>query len=99
MSDQLSMFPPAISENSRSATSSPALVAGRSRSASPDGPMTDLFGRQAVPARRSARPASARNARNAKAACLCGALDELALQYAQFAVMHGLPTPATYGRK
>jgi hypothetical protein len=30
---------------------------------------------------------------------LSGALDELATRYAQIAATHGLPTPATYGRK
>ena len=78
---------------------SPALEAGLTDSGSPDGPTTDLFGRQAVPAHRSALRGDRLTAQRAKAACLCGALDELATQYAQTAAMRGLPMPATYGRK
>ena len=84
---------------SSSTTSSRASAAGRSRSISPAGPATDLFGRPAVPARRSAPPERPEDVRAAKAATLCGALDELASQYARLAATHGLPTPATYGRR
>ena len=76
---------------------SPALEAGRSLSTSPDG-TTDLFGPALAPARRSRQPASALRVRRAMAETLCGALDELASQYALSAATHGLPTPGTFGR-
>ena len=86
-------------KDSNKSTCSPASADGPARSGSRDGPTVDLFGRQAAPALLSASPANSKSARNAKASCLCGALDELARQYARLAVTHGLPTPATYGRK
>ena len=47
---------PLISRDTPSATSSPELVAGASPSDSPDGPMTDLFGRVVVPVSLSLPP-------------------------------------------
>lgn len=99
MKETSAMCGPTTCEDTGNATSSPASADGRSPAVSPASPTTDLFGAQAVPARHSALRASARNARAAKAACLCGALDELASQYARLAAMRGLPMPATYGRK
>lgn len=58
--DQLSMWPETISEDTGSVIFSPALADGRSRSVSPDGPTTDLFGRALVPASPSPPPAKAR---------------------------------------
>lgn len=87
-----------ISRDSSNAISSPASADGVSPCASPDGPMTDLFGREAVPAPRSQPPASSSSVRNAKRAVLCRALDELAISYAGTANTHGTPTHATYGR-
>ena len=56
MSDQYSMFGPTISEDSPSATSSPALEDGATHSGSPDGPTTEKSGPEAVPASPSAVP-------------------------------------------
>ena len=86
-------------KDSTAAISSPGSPDGISRSASPDGPQTDLFGQQVALAHPSAKRGRAEAARSAKVATLCGALDELALQYAQTASTHGLPIGATYGRK
>lgn len=72
---------------------------GREPSSLQGGKQTDLFGAEAAPAPRSASPAERRTAHAAKAACLSGALDALATQYARTAATHGLPTPGTYGRK
>ena len=87
------------SEPSGNAISSLASESGVTPYASPDGPMTDLFGREAVLALRSASLERKRTARSAKAATLCRALDELATSYAADAATHGLPMPATYGRR
>ena len=87
------------SKDTTSAIFSQELEGGATRSDSPDGPTTDLFGAPAVPARRSPSPASKRSALSAKARVLCGALEELVTQYALTANTLGLPTPATYGRK
>ena len=87
------------SEPSGNAISSPASECGVTPYASPDGPMTDLFGREVVLALRSASLERKRSARSAKAATLCRALDELATSYAADAATHGLPMPATYGRR
>jgi len=89
----------ATSEGSVNAISSPASECGVTPCASPDGPMTDLFGREVVLALRSASLERKRSARSAKAATLCRALDELATSYAADAATHGLPMPATYGRR
>lgn len=48
-----------ISKDSASTISSPALASGATRSDAPAGPMTDLFGREVVPANRSALPEKA----------------------------------------
>lgn len=56
MSDQLWMFPPMTSEDTDSATSSPALADGLMPSISPVG-VTDLFGQAPVPASPSPPPA------------------------------------------
>ena len=48
------------SRNTRSAISSPASASGRTPCALPDGPMTDLFGREVAPAQASARQEKAR---------------------------------------
>lgn len=87
------------SEDTNKSTSSPASADGRSRSDSQDGGIPDLFGAPVAPVPRSPSPARKRSARRALAICLCGALDELASQYARLAATHGLPTPATYGRR
>src|SRR5262245_25092958 len=57
MTDQLSMFEPVTSTASTSATSSPESQAGPSRSVSPAGPTTDLFGLAVAHANPSAAPA------------------------------------------
>ena len=87
------------SRDMTNAISSPALEDGATRSDSPDGPMTDLFGQPVAPVHRSVSPESRRNALSAKARVLSGALEELASQYALTANTLGLPMPATYGRK
>ena len=98
-SEASSMCGPTTSPDTASAISSPASADGPTRSGSSTaGPMTDLFGAGAAPARRSRLPASAYRARLARAACLSGALDELASQYALTAATLGLPTPGTFGR-
>lgn len=97
-SDRSSMSSPTTSEATTSAISSPGSVSGRSLSGSPGGLTTDLFGQEVAPVLPSQRPESARRAHAARAACLSGALDELATQYARTAAMHGLPMPAIYGR-
>jgi len=99
MSETSEKSKPMTSKDSRNATSSPASECGVTPCASPDGPMTDLFGREAVLALRSASLERKRTARSAKAATLCRALDELATSYAADAATHGLPMPATYGRR
>lgn len=55
-SDPSSMSSQATSPDTLSATSSPVSADGRSRSVSQAGPMTDLFGREVVPASREASP-------------------------------------------
>ena len=57
MTDQLSIFDLTTSEGSPSATSSPASVAGPTRSDSPAGPTADLFGPDQRPVSRSRVPA------------------------------------------
>ena len=93
------MSNPKTSENSSSVISSQGSQAGPTPSNSPDGPQIGLFGQPVAPAPRSQSPESKSYVRNAKARILCGALDELATQYARDANMRGLPMPATYGRK
>ena len=87
------------SKDMTNAISSPESEDGATRSDSPDGPMTDLFGQPVVLAHRSPSPESKRSAQLAKARVLSGALEELASQYALTANTLGLPMPATYGRK
>ena len=87
------------SENTGKFTCSPEPEAGRSPSISPAGLETDLFGQPVAHAPRSARPAKSGSVLNAQRKVLCRALDELATSYATLASTHGLPTPATYGRK
>ena len=87
------------SRDTTNAISSPESEDGATRSDSPDGPMTDLFGQPVVPVHRSVSPESRRSALSAKARALSGALEELASQYALTANTLGLPMPATYGRK
>ena len=74
-------------------------AAGVSHSGSPAGPEIDLFGQPVVPAPRSRPQEKSGYVLNAQRAVLCRALDELAISYATLARTHGLPTPATYGRK
>jgi hypothetical protein len=93
------MFSPKTSVGSLSATSSPASESGVTRCDKLDGPMTDLFGREAALAPRSPSLERKRSARNAKAETLFRALDELAISYAADAAMLGLPMPATYGQR
>ena len=99
MSDQSPKSNAKTSRGSSNIISSPASADGPSRSELQDGQTTDLFGAPVVHAPRSPSPASKRRALSAKAHVLCGALDELATQYAQTAKTLGLPMPATYGRK
>ena len=87
------------SRDTTSATSSRASEDGARPSALPGGQPTDLFGRSLARVRHFPSQDSEHAARNAKAVVLCGALDELATQYARTAERLGLPTPATYGRK
>ena len=87
------------SKDMTNAISSPESEDGATRSDSPDGPMTDLFGQPVVLAHHSVSPESRRSAQLAKARVLSGALEELASQYALTANTLGLPMPATYGRK
>lgn len=60
MSDQLSMFSPATSPDTDSATSSPASAAGLSQPGSPDGPRTASCGRARRRASPSRKPAKAK---------------------------------------
>jgi hypothetical protein len=76
----------------------PGLAAGLSRLTRPVGPAKNPSGPEAVPARPSAARERKSRVRNARAACLSRALDELATSYAQTAATLGLPTSATYGR-
>ena len=71
---------------------------GTSPSSSPDGDR-DLFGQPVVHVPHSVKRGNVARVRSAKVRCLCGALDELATQYARSAATHGWPTSATYGRK
>ena len=87
------------SEDTPKSISSPALEDGHTHSGSQVGMTFDLYGRPVVPVLPSARQAKRRGALSARARVLCGALDELATQYAQTASTHGLPMPATYGLK
>ena len=87
------------SSDSSESTSSVESQDGTSPSNSPDGQLTGLFGQPVAPARPSQSPESKSSVRSAKARILCGALDELATQYARDANMRGLPMPVTYGRK
>jgi DNA (cytosine-5)-methyltransferase 1 len=57
MKDQLSMFEPTTSEDTGSATSSPASGSGATPCGSPDGPTSSKSGPEAAPASRSPRPA------------------------------------------
>ena len=86
-------------KDSRSAISSQGSLAGQKRSGSQDGLQIGLFGQPVAPARRSRLQDNPQRAQAVKARVLCGALDELALQYAQTAKRIGLPTPATYGQR
>ena len=79
--------------------SSPESQDGRSPLSGLVTEQRDLFGRHLARVRLSALPGSHPSVRAAKAAILCGALDELATQYARLASTRGLPTPATYGRR
>ena len=87
-----------MSKTSPKSICSAAFSAGRSHSSSPAGE-TDLFGQPVVPAPRSRPLEKSGSVLNAQRAVLCRALDELATSYATLANTHGLPTPATYGRK
>ena len=87
------------SSDSSESTSSVESQDGTSPSNSPDGQLTGLFGQPLAPAPPSQSPESKSSVRSAKARILCGALDELATQYARDANMRGLPMPVTYGRK
>ena len=87
------------SKDTTRSTSSPASEAGHSPSSSQDGQTTDLFGPRAAPAHHSRLQAGSKSAQLAKARYLCGALDELATQYARSADTRGWPTSVTYGRK
>ena len=99
MTDQLKMSSQTISGSSRSAIFSPESVDGLKRSDLQTGQQLDLFGQPVVPVPRSPSRARTLSVQNAKAVILCGALDELATQYARTARTHGLPMPGTYGRK
>ena len=89
---------PKTSTDSSASISSAALAAGSTPSTSPDGE-TDLFGLPVAHARHFPSQENELSAQRAKARALCGALDELASQYAEIASTHGSPTSGTYGRK
>ena len=88
-----------ISKDSSKSTCSPESVAGRKGSGLQAGQQTGLFGQSLAPAPRSPSRDTPQSAQAAKADVLCGALDELATQYARTAKKNGLPMPGTYGRK
>ena len=93
------MSNPKTSRDTPKSTSLQGSGAGQKPSPSPAGQQTDLFGQPLAPALPSPSRVKDKSARSAKARSLCGALDELATQYARTAATHGLPMPATYGRK
>lgn len=68
MSDRSKTCAPKTSKAIRKPTSSPVSAAGPTRSGSPDGPTTDLFGQEVAPANRSVRPVS-KKARKTSAIC------------------------------
>ena len=74
-------------------------LAGPMPSKSQSGQVTGKSGQPLAPVHRSAWRANDSPVQVAKAKILCGALDELATQYAQTAKARGLPTPATYGQR
>ena len=87
------------SKDTSKPTCSPESAVGQKPSGLPDGQQVDLFGQPVAPAPRSPSQANKKSVQCAKARILCGALDELATQYARTAKTHGLPMPATFGRK
>ena len=99
MNDPSKTFNPENSPDTHRSTSSLVSADGRTPSASLAGQTTDLFGLRAVHAHHSRLQAGSKSAQLAKARSLCGALDELGLQYVQSAETRGWPTSATYGRK
>jgi hypothetical protein len=99
MSETSEKSNPPTSKASPSTISLPGLESGVTPCAVPDGPITDLFGREVVLAPHSPSPGKRKSARNAKAETLFHALDELATSYAADAATLGLPMPATYGRR
>ena len=88
-----------ISQDTAKSTCSEESPDGPLPSGLPGGQTTDLFGQPLVPVRHFPSQASPHAAQRARAHVLCGALDELATQYARTAKRLGLPTPATYGRR
>ena len=93
------MFNPKTLKATPKSTSSPGSGDGPKPYTSPAGQPTDLFGQPLAPALPSRSRGKDSSARAARARTLCGALDELATQYAQTAEKHGLPMTATFGRK
>ena len=87
------------SKDSSKSTCSPESAAGRKPSGLQTGQQTNLFGQSLAPAPHSRLQDTPQSAQAAKADVLCGALDELAMQYARTAKKNGLPMPGTYGRK
>ena len=80
-SDPLSMSSPTISKATRNAISSPASVAGATRSDLQDGPTTDLFGQEVAPASPSQPPGKEKHqAMNATSGPLGSDLSRLADQ-------------------
>ena len=99
MTDQSRKSSPEISKDSPRCISSPEEEDGRSPCDLQDGPTTDLFGQPAHLVRLSVPQEKQSDVQRAKARILCGALEELATQYAQTAKQLGLPMPATFGRR
>ena len=99
MNDQSQKSPPKMSEDSDERTSSAGSLDGKKPLDSQLGQEKDLFGRPVVHAPRSPSREKQLHALSAKEKTLCGALDELASQYARTATTLGLPMPVTYGRK
>ena len=86
-------------EDTRKSTCSPESADGPTRSSSPDGPQTDLFGQPVVHAPPFLKRALSASARSAKEQILSGALRELAMQYAATAATSGTPTTGICGPK
>ena len=99
MNETLGTYPRTMSGAMASATGSLASAAGLTACESQDCRTTVRCGQEAVPVLCSQSQAEKRSAGHAKVQTLCRMLDELATSYAANAIINGLPTPGTYGRK